>query len=313
MNYISAFMAFWIFTCHAQAFDLQGHRGARGLAPENTLAGFQHALAVGVTTLELDVGLTADDVVVASHDTYLNPAITRKLDGEWLKNKGPLIHSLSLAQVQTFDVGRLNPDTAYGKQFATQQASDGQRIPTLASIFDMVKLSKNHSMRFNIETKINPILPNETASPDAMTRALLKVVQNAGMQNRVTVQSFDWRTLQWVHQWAPDIPTACLTIQTANTDNIKDGLWTAGLKIADHGSLPRLVKAAGCVIWSPNGSSLNEALVKEAQDLGLQVLPWTINNPTDMHRFIDWGVSGIITDYPDRLRSVMINRGLKLP
>ncbi len=297
----------------AVAFDLQGHRGARGLAPENTLAAFQRALDVGVSTLELDVGMTADQVIVIAHDPHLNPAITRGPDGQWLESKGPVLFSLSLSQLQTFDVGRINPNSAYAKQFATQQAVDGQRIPTLAALFDLLKTPRYQKIRFNIETKLNPSLPNETASPEVMTRALLKVIQNAGMQDRVTVQSFDWRSLQLVQQLAPSMPTACLSIQTGNTDNIRDGLWTAGLKVADHASLPLMVKAAGCRIWSPNGGATTQALVQEAQALGLQVLPWTINNTADMHRLIGWGVNGIITDYPDRLRSVMQERGMGLP
>jgi glycerophosphoryl diester phosphodiesterase len=298
----------------AFAFDLQGHRGARGLAPENTLPAFERALEIGVTTLELDIGVTADGVVVIHHDPYLNPATARDAGGQWVAgSKGPLIKTLTLAQLQAFDVGRINPETPYARTFDTQQASDGTRVPTLASLFDRVKALGASEVRFNIETKINPGEPDDTVNAEAMTRALLKVIQDAGMTKRVTIQSFDWRTLQLVQRIAPAIPTVCLTVQTANNDNVQGGAWTAGLKIADHGSVPKLVKAAGGAAWSPNGGALTEALLKEAQALGLKVIPWTINNPADMERLIAWGVDGIITDYPDRLRGVMQARGLPLP
>ena len=298
----------------AFAFDLQGHRGARGLAPENTLAAFERALEIGVTTLELDVGVTADGVVVIHHDPYLNPAITRDAGGQWLTgSKGPLIRSLTLPQLQAYDVGRINPEAPYAKTFNTQQARDGTRVPTLASLFERVKALGAKDVRFNIETKISPGQPDDTVDPESMTRALLKVIQDAGMVQRVDIQSFDWRTLQSVQKIAPAIRTVYLTVQTANNDNLRDGTWTAGFKIADHGSVPRLVKAAGGAVWSPNGGALTEALVKEAQALGLQVIPWTINNAADMERLIAWGVDGIITDYPDRLRSVMQARALALP
>ena len=120
----------------ALAFDLQAHRGGRGLAPENTLAAFAQAAALGVDTLELDVGLTADGVVVISHDTSLNPDHTRDAQGQWLPAKGPKIRSLTLEQLQRYDVGRLRPESDYGKQFARQKPVDGQRIPTLAALFD---------------------------------------------------------------------------------------------------------------------------------------------------------------------------------
>lgn len=297
----------------AHALDLQGHRGARGLAPENTLPAFEKALSLGVDTLELDIGLTADNVPVVLHDPVLNPAVTRDASGAWLKGPGPAVRSLTLAQLQAYDVGRLDPDSAYGKSFATQQPRDGTRVPTLAALFERVKALGADRVRFNIETKINPLKPDETASPEAFVSALLRVVKTAGMASRVTIQSFDWRTLQLVQKAEPSIPTVYLTFQNASNDNVRDGAWTAGFRIADHGSVPRLVKAAGGAAWSPNGGALTEALVKEAQGLGLKVVPWTINNPADMDRFIGWGVDGLITDYPDRAREVMRSRGLTLP
>lgn len=297
----------------ALAFDAQGHRGARGLAPENTLPAFERALETGVNTLELDVGVTADGVVVVAHDPYLNPAITRDASGRWLAGKGPTLKSLTLAQLLAYDVGRINPDTPYAKTFSTQAPRDGTRVPTLASLFALVKARGVNDVRFNIETKITPTQPDETVNPEQMTRALLNVIREAGMQKRVTIQSFDWRTLQIVQGFEPAIPTVYLSIQTANTDNIRDGAWTAGFKITDHGSVPKMVKAAGGAVWSPNGGAVTEALVKEAQGLGLKVVPWTINNPPDMDRLIGWGVDGIITDYPDRLREVMQKRGMPLP
>jgi glycerophosphoryl diester phosphodiesterase len=303
-----------ILAVPAFAFDLQGHRGARGLAPENTLPAFERALDIGVTTLELDIGVTSDGVVVIHHDPYLNPAITRDAGGQWLAgSKGPLIKTLTLAQLQAHDVGRINPQTPYARTFDAQQPRDGTRVPTLASLFDRVKALGANDVRFNIETKINPGEPDGTVDAEAMTRALLKVIEDAGMTKRVTIQSFDWRSLQLVQRIAPSIPTVCLTVQTTNNDNVQGGAWTAGLKIADHGSVPKLVKAAGGAVWSPNGGALTEPLLKEAQALGLKVIPWTINNPADMERLIAWGVDGIITDYPDRLRGVMQARGMPLP
>jgi glycerophosphoryl diester phosphodiesterase len=299
----------------AFAFDLQGHRGARGLRPENTLPAFEHALGLGVDTLELDIGVTADGVVVISHDSWLNPQITRDAAGQWLSgSRGPLLRSLTLAQVQAHDVGRLQPGTAYAKTFETQQPVDGTRVPTLAQLFDLVKSRNAGAVRFNIETKINPTQPDETVSPEAMTAALLKTVREAGMGSRVSIQSFDWRTLQIVQKLEPSIPTVYLTVQTPTNDNTRDGTWTAGMKLADHEvSVPKMVKAAGGKTWSPNQGALTEALVKQAQALGLKVVPWTVNDPAAIERFLGWGVDGIISDYPDRVRAVMERRGMPLP
>ena len=132
----------------AFAFDLQGHRGSRGNVPENTLPAFERALEIGVSTLELDIGVTADGVVVISHDPYLNPAITRDATGQWLAGaKGPLIKSLSVAQLQGYELGRINPASDYAKTFSTQQPRDGTRMPTLMALFDRVKAASSPTTR----------------------------------------------------------------------------------------------------------------------------------------------------------------------
>jgi glycerophosphoryl diester phosphodiesterase len=300
-----------------QHFDLEAHRGGRGLAPENTLAAVSTAIDLGVTTLELDIGLTADGVVVISHDTSLNPDHTRDASGAWLAPKsGAPVRSLTLAQLQSYDVGRLNPASNYGKQFALQQPRDGERIPTLAALFAQVQArgANAATVRFNIETKIDPNKPDETAAPEPMVRALLAEIDKAKMADRVTVQSFDWRTLALVGQLAPQLPRAYLS--TART--LKDSRWTAGLDAAGFASVPKLVKAAagntpGPVIWSPAYADLTPAVIKEAQGLGMKVLPWTVNQRADMLRLMDWGADGLITDYPDVLRDLMRERGLSLP
>ena len=297
----------------AAAFDLQGHRGARGLAPENTLAAFERALEVGVTTLELDVGITADGVAVVAHDPLLNPAITRDESGRWLSAPGPALRSLTASALRRFDVGRIDPASPYAATFATQAPRDGQRIPHLSEVFDLVKHYGADDVRFNIETKINPARPDETASPDVFVKTILREVREAGLTQRVTLQSFDWRTLKIAQNLEPTMPTVYLSIQTANNDNVRDSVWTAGLAVRAHGSVPRMVKAAGGAVWSPNAGALTEALLEEAQSLGLKVIPWTVNAPTDMQRLLDWGVDGLITDYPDKLRDVMRARGMALP
>lgn len=295
------------------AFDLQGHRGARGLAPENTLRAFDRALSVGVTTLELDVAVTADGVVVVSHDPALNPAFTRDAGGQWLPARGPLIRDLTLAQLQAYDVGRIAPGSSYARGFPQQQPADGERIPRLKDVFELVRARGAKDVRFNIETKLSPQQPQETVSVEAMTDALLRELRAAGVLERTTVQSFDWRSLQRVQQLEPRLATAYLTVQTANNDNTRDGTWTAGLRLADHGSVPRLVKAAGGGTWSPNAGALTRELLAEARALGLRVVPWTVNDEAVMEKLVDWGVDGIITDHPERLRAVLQRRGKPLP
>jgi glycerophosphoryl diester phosphodiesterase len=298
----------------AAEFDLQGHRGTRGNAPENTLAAFEKALAIGVTTLEMDAAITADGVVVVSHDPALTPAITRDASGQWLNgSRGPLIRSLTLAQLQTYDVGRIDPASDYARQFPTQQPKDGERLPTLASVFARVKALGADHVRFDIETKITPTAPEETLAPEPFVRALLAVIREAGMTRRVMIQSFDFRTLKLVQQLEPGMDTVYLTIRTRTADNLADVAWTGGLQLRDFASPGHLVKAAGGSIWAPNQGSLTREDLKAAQQLGLKVIPWTVNDPAVAERLLEWGVDGIISDYPDRMRPLMEKRGLALP
>jgi glycerophosphoryl diester phosphodiesterase len=303
----------------ADAFDLQGHRGARGLAPENTLDGFATALRIGVTTLELDVGVSKDNVVVVSHDRLLNPDHTRGPDGQFLPGPGPAIRTLTLAELKQYDVGRLKPGTAYAAAFPLQQPVDGARIPALSELFGLAKRMDADKVRFNIETKLTPRSGAETPDPETFAALVAAVVRTAGLAPRVTVQSFDWRTLTALQRIAPEIERACLTVETAEDDNIQRGRpgpspWIAGLDIDDFGgSTPKLVAATGCHIWSPYYRNVSADLMTDARNAGIRVIPWTVNERADMTRLIDLGVDGLISDYPDRLRSVLAEKNIPLP
>jgi glycerophosphoryl diester phosphodiesterase len=299
----------------ALAFDLQGHRGARGLLPENTLPAFERALALGVTTLELDVAVTSDGVLVIHHDQTLNPDITRDASGRFLEQRGPAIHSMTWAQLQAYDLGRVKPGTDYARLFPEQQARDGTRIPRLADLFDLVKRSGDDRIRFDIETKLSPDKPGEAPPPEAFARALVAEIRNAGMAARTQIQSFDWRSLQAVQQMAPDIATVYLTVQrrfdNIGADRPEGSRWTAGFQFREHGSVPKMVKAAGGSHWSAYFGDLDAHKVREAQALGLKVLAWTLNDPADMARLIGYGVDGFITDRPDLARKLLEERGIR--
>jgi glycerophosphoryl diester phosphodiesterase len=299
----------------ASAFDLQGHRGARGIAPENTLAAFRAALAAGVTTLELDVHVTRDGEVVVAHDPRLNPAFTRDAAGRWIDEPaGPAIVQLTLAELQRHDVGRVRPGSRYAQHWAERRDADGEPVPALAALFDEVKRRGATDVRFNIETKLNPNTPELTPEAEPFALAVLDVVQRHGLGARVTIQSFDWRTLAVVQRLAPQIPTVALSARQDFLDNITDGRWTAGHTLAAHGgSLPKMVKAAGAAVWSPFHGDLTEALLAEAKALGLKVVPWTVNDAMIIDRLLGWQVDGLITDYPERVRAAMARRGMPLP
>ena len=320
MRILSSILAMMsVASTSAFGFDLQGHRGARGLAPENTIAAFTTALSIGVTTLEFDLGMTKDGVLVVHHDEWLNPDTTRDADGNFLSRRGPAIHSLTLDEVKRYDVGRLKPGTAYAARFPGQRPVDGARIPTLSEVFDLAARAGAGHIRFNIETKLTPTSGADTPPPEMFAEAAARAIRDGGVASRAMVQSFDWRTLAHLRKIAPEIERVCLTSEQPGEDTVGRGKagsspWTAGLDVDDHGgSTPRLVAAAGCQVWSPDFRDLTAESIAQSKALGLKVIPWTINDRVDMDRLIGLGVDGIISDYPDRLRALMAEKAMPVP
>lgn len=266
--------------------DVQGHRGTRGHLPENTLPAFQRAIDLGVDTLELDCGVTKDGIVVVHHDRRLNPDVARGPDGKWVSPPAPTIRSLTYAELQRYDVGRLRPGSEYARRFPQQQGMDGVRIPRLSDLF---ALAANSKVGFNIETKLLPNHAEETAGPDEFARLLIKEIQKA--KAKATIQSFDWRTLKIVEREAPEIPTVYLT-ESRHAD-------------------PEKVHAAGGKIWSPNFVDVNRNNLEKAKSLGVKVVVWTVNEPGDIARLLGMGVDGIISDYPDRVIAELKRRGAR--
>ena len=306
---VAALLALSSLPAHAQ--ELQGHRGARGLLPENTLPAFERAIELGVDVLELDTGVSRDGVVVVSHDRRLSPHLARDADGQWISPPGPLLHEPTMAELLTYDVGRARPGSRLAKRFPGQEPRDRVRMPALAQVLALGTAPGNGQLRFNIETKLSPLAPDETPEPQAFARAVVDTIRASAITDaRFTVQSFDWRTLAAVNAMAPGIATVCLTAERSWLNNVQRGQagpspWTAGHDIDEHGSVPKLVKAAGCAVWSPYHRDLNGQALREAHELGLKVVVWTVNEAADMRALTDLGVDGIITDYPDRAREAL--------
>ncbi len=271
---------------------IQGHRGARALYPENTMEGFVRAMALGVRGFELDVGVSADGVVVLAHDLALNPDITRRPNGSWLDDATMLVRGLRLDTLTGFDVGRIRPGSAYAARFPDQMPIDGARIPTLAAV-----LAATGDTALTIELKTDPTRPTDSLAGPAMADAVMAEVEAAGAAHRVMLESFDWRGPRHLRRSRPDI--ACALLTEARTVAAAR-LWWDGPAPSDFGgSVPRAVAAEGVRTWAPEHGDLTRDAIAEAHDLGLAVLPWTVNEPEAMRRMQAWQADGIITDRPD--------------
>ena len=309
-------------------FDVEPHRGGIGLTTESTLEGFQKAMRLGVTTLELDVQITEDGQAVVTHDRQVSP--------QKCHDTGPVtpgdpeypyvrryIRNLTLAQVWTLDCGQSL--TA----FPQQEVIRGARMPLLRQVFALVNCQQDNRIWMNVETKVEAGAPQETAPREQFVQVTAGEIRRAGLLNRVTIQSFDWGSLMRMRQVEPRLPLVALT----NGDFLQVGRpgaspWLGGIDVDDFGgSYVRAADSFGADALSPVHGNPQDGkvtdpnykpyttpgLVREAHERGMAVIPWTIDDTATMASLIDAGVDGIITDYPDRLRALLADRGMHLP
>ncbi|MFF4618636.1 glycerophosphodiester phosphodiesterase family protein [Nonomuraea jabiensis] len=312
-----------------RAFDLQAHRGGLGLVVESTLPAFANALELGVSTLELDVQITEDGQAVVTHDRRISdrkcrdtaPAVPGDPEFPYV---GKYLNTLTLQQVRTMDCGSQTL-----AEFPGQRAVPGAPMATLREVFDLVRRYRAWGVKLNVETKVEAGAPSETAPREQFVQVTLREIRRAEMLRQVTVQSFDWGALMRMRELEPRLPLVALT----NRDFLQTGQpgaspWLGGIDIDDFGGDPlKAVRSFGADAFSPvhgfpqNGkvtdpgyqAYVTEDMVDQAHALGLKVIPWTIDDGPTLNKLIDDGVDGIITDYPDRLRQIMAERGFKLP
>jgi glycerophosphoryl diester phosphodiesterase len=308
-------------------FDVQAHRGGIGLTTESTLRGFAKAIELGVTTLELDTQITQDEKVIITHDRQVSAVKCQDTapvfpgDPEF-PYVGDFITNLTLAQVKTINCGyQPLPD------FPNQEVVSGPMIE-LRDLFDLVESYKAKKLILNIETKVEAGAPQETAPRDLFVRRVWEEIRDAGMSDQVTIQSFDWGALMAMHTLAPDLPLVALT----NRDFLQVGQpgaspWLGGIDVDDFGGdfVAAAASIDGVTALSPvqgfpqNGKISDLAfvpypdakMIADAHSRGLKVIPWTIDDPATMDYFIELGVDGIITNYPNRLREVMTDNGMR--
>ncbi|MBU6449411.1 MAG: glycerophosphodiester phosphodiesterase [Rhodospirillales bacterium] len=282
-----------------------GHRGARGLLPENTLAGFALAEHMRLTGVELDIAVTADGIPVAHHDPRLNPEIARGNSGAYVGGDAPFISALTFQQLNLYDVGRLRAGSDYAARFPEQIPRDGARIPALGELLAACPASD-----FLVEVKTYPDHPEATLAPKRLVEEVVRVLQGANRIGATMLCAFDWQVLEAAALLAPALRRCCLT---APETVKRPELWFGKTSLeASGGSVPRAVASTGAMAWAPFHETLGAAGMDEARRLGLTVLAWTVNEAEDIHRMIDLAVDGIISDRPDRVKTILAGRGAKM-
>jgi glycerophosphoryl diester phosphodiesterase len=280
--------------------------------PENTLSAFKRACALGCDAIELDVLVSGDGELIVHHDFKLKPEIARTPDGAWVSSGSQLaIKDLTLAQLKTYDVGRLRPKTSYASRYPEQTPVDGERIPTLKEVIDLFKKACSPTTRLLVEIKTSPEEPDMTPPPEVVSDKIVRMVKDEGIAERTWILSFDWRNLVHIQKTAQELATVYLTISGLGLNNLKPNQtgaspWMAGLDIDDFsGSAPQAVKAAGGRVWSPFFKNLTPESLAEAHQLGLLVSVWTPDTPDDLKKMTEMKVDAITTNRPDVLKQLL--------
>lgn len=300
-------------------FDFEAHRGGRDARPENTLYAYAYAMEMGAATIECDMQLTADNKIVMSHNPILNHEVTQDKNGKYIENGKYDIRTMTADQVKQFNVGHIDPDTEYYKLHGLTQIGHDAEIPTLDEVFQLIKSYGDKNIVLNIETKSypDPANPGYANNPDParFVRVFNDTVKKYGMEDRVVLQSFDWRTLVEMKKLNPRISTSALWQASTSWEKYGDqnSPWLSGLDIKDFRYDPvKAAKAIGVDFISPYYTDISKGDVAEAHKLGMKVVPWTVNNPEDMDMLLDMGVDGIITDKPWVLKAILKKRGIAM-
>ena len=291
-----------------RSIDVQGHRGARGLLPENTLPAFRRAVELGVSTLELDVGMTRDGVVVVSHDPFVSGQVCLGPEGQRIPpDEGPALYALSFGEVRRYDCGSLNPNPVRFPE-PPRRNLPGTPMPSLREVLALA--AGDPKLRFNVEIKTRP--GSDASAPlERFVPAVIEELRAQGLVARSSLQSFDWRALRIAKRIEPALRTSALL-----APDTFSGQWLAGLEPGSPPDVLALLESAKPFVddFSPNWRMLFESgpaavSVADLQAAGFAVIPWTVNRREDMARLLDAGVDGIISDYPDRLLAELQARG----
>ena len=291
---------------------LIGHRGARGILPENTMQGFEFTVGIGVNVLEFDVVLTRDKIPVITHNHHLSSAATRTADGKWLLGPEPKVANMTFAEIRALDVGGLDGRTEYGQRFPDQAFLSGVPTPSLAELLDFSARPENSGLHLLLELKSDPYVDDVESAQQDIVAAVLNEIRKRSLQSRTVLHSFDWRLLDECRRQAPEMPTSYLSELPENdADPGEDSSMLVAPDFARmQVSIPQAVSNAGGQMWCPYYKDVTTALVAEAHALDLLVTVWTVNERPDIVAMIDAGVDGIVTDYPGRVQRCLLQRGL---
>ena len=288
---------------------IYGHRGARGDLPENTLESFKYLFKNNINAYETDILISKDLIPVITHDFRLDPSFTKDNEGNWITDENIIIFDLSYDELLKFDVGSLNKLSRYGRRFVNQKTLENQKIPKLSELLELSSKNKSENLLINLEIKSTPDEENLTPTPEEMVKLVMKEVNKSNLQNKIIISSFDWRTLTEIKNLYPEISRAYLSFLQQAGIKIKNTIynrspWMSYLPFFEKYELPKIIKSQGGKALHPYHKDITKKLVDISHQENLPVNVWTVNKDYDMLKMVEYGVDGIMTDYPLKLKEL---------
>tara|TARA_B100000963_G_C22595475_1_gene657627 strand:+ start:814 stop:1746 length:933 start_codon:yes stop_codon:yes gene_type:complete len=294
---------------------IYGHRGARGDIVENSIEGFKYTFSLGIKAIEFDVLISKDNIPVLFHDYTLNTNMVKDSSGKWIENSDLKILDLTFNEISKYNIESLKPGSSYADRFKKQKSAKGAKIPKLVDLFKLASEEKNKDVFLNLEIKSTPKIKDLTPKPKDMVARILKDIKLFNLQDRIVVTSFDWRILYEMKNQNPEILRGFLTLQQdlgSTKKNIyENSPWIEKkFPLEDYFLIPNMIKSLEGHVWSAFYRDITRKNVELAHKHGLAVNVWTVNKETDIIRMIEYGVDGIITDYPKKVQEICKSKNI---
>ena len=292
-----------------------GHRGARGEIAENSIEGFKHTFALGIKAVEFDVVISKDKIPVLYHYFNLMPYLVKDESGNWLKNSELKVFDKSYEELSKYNIGGLDPESKHGKRFKEQKLLKNAKIPKLSELLELASRKENKDVFLNLEVKSTPFNLGLTPIPSDTVSLILKYIDTHKLEDRIIISSFDWRILYELKKQNPRILRGFITLQqdlsTTKKNIYENSPWMAKNYSLDQLFLiPNIIKSLEGHVWSVFYRDVTKQNVELAHKHGLATCVWTVNREQDIIRMIEYGVDGIITDYPKKVQEICKSKNI---
>ena len=292
-----------------------GHRGARGEIAENSIEGFKHTFALGIKAVEFDVVISKDKIPVLYHYFNLMPYLVKDESGNWLKNSELKVFDKSYEELSKYNIGGLDPESKHGKRFKEQKLLKNAKIPKLSELLELASRKENKDVFLNLEVKSTPFKMGLTPIPSDTVSLILKDIDTHKLEDRIIISSFDWRILYELKKQNPRILRGFITLQqdlsTTKKNIYENSPWMdKNYSIDELFLLPNIIKSLEGHVWSTFYRDVTKQNVELAHKHGLATCVWTVNREQDIIRMIEYGVDGIITDYPKKVQEICKSKNI---